>query len=42
VKNIYVDYATGEYQALGTLLTSFMLSVVKYVAPNTNSGLTTV
>lgn len=40
--NVMAEILTNtqaSYQALGTTLTQFMLSVVNYKAPNVNSGL---
>lgn len=36
--NFYTYFSNNEWQNLGTLLTSFVLSIVNYKAPNVNTG----
>lgn len=39
--NTYAQFSAGDFDGLGTTLTSFMLSIVNYKAPNVNTGRST-
>jgi hypothetical protein len=38
VENFYAYFSADEYEDLGTLLTSFVLSIVQYKSPNSVVG----
>lgn len=42
ITNAYAYFSAGEYEKLGTLMTSFLLSIVRYSAPNVSTGRSTV